>query len=76
VSYESERFEDDLNSRVLSAATVLDLRAEQRISNAVSLYAALDNVFDEAVETGETADGVESFGPPRAFRVGVRLRTN
>jgi outer membrane receptor protein involved in Fe transport len=52
---------------------VLDLRAEQRVTNALSLYAALDNATDEAVETAETADGIESFGPPRAFRIGVRF---
>jgi outer membrane receptor protein involved in Fe transport len=73
VSYESDRFEDDLNSRELSPATMLDLRVEQRLTNALSLYAALDNATDEAVETAETADGIESFGPPRTFRVGFRF---
>lgn len=73
VAYESARFEDDLNSRTLSAATVVDLRAEQRLAPGVFLYAALDNAFDAGVETAETANGVESFGPPRALRVGVRL---
>jgi len=75
VSYESDRFEDDLNSRVLESATVLDLRAEQALTDTLSIYAALDNVLDSDVETAETADGIESFGPPRAVRVGVRLRT-
>jgi outer membrane receptor protein involved in Fe transport len=71
--YESARFEDDLNSRVLSAATVLDLRLEQRLTERLSLYAALDNALDADVETADTADGIESFGPPRAVRVGVRI---
>ncbi|MGE0740352.1 MAG: TonB-dependent receptor [Hyphomonadaceae bacterium] len=75
LAYESERFEDDLNSRVLSAATVLDLRLEQDLRDGVTVYAALDNALDADVETAETADGVESFGPPRALRVGLRLRT-
>jgi outer membrane receptor protein involved in Fe transport len=74
VSYESERFEDDLNTRVLAAATVLDVRVEQRIANGVFAYAALDNALDADVETAETADGIESFGPPQTFRVGLRLR--
>jgi outer membrane receptor protein involved in Fe transport len=73
LAYESERFEDDLNSRVLSAATVLDVRVEQQLTDRLSLYVALDNALDEAVETAETADGIESFGPPRALRVGVRI---
>jgi len=73
--YESDRFEDDLNSRVLEAATVLDLRAEQALTDTVSIYAALDNALDATVETAETAGGIESLGPPQALRLGVRLRT-
>ena len=73
--YESERFEDDLNSRVLEGALTLDLRAEQALTDQVSVYAALDNALDADLETAETADGIESFGPLRAFRLGARLRT-
>ncbi|MGD9966089.1 MAG: TonB-dependent receptor [Hyphomonadaceae bacterium] len=73
--HESTRFEDDLNSRDLNAATVLDLRAEQLLSAGVSAFAALDNALDAEVETAESGDGTESFGPPRAFRVGLVLRT-
>lgn len=72
--YESARFEDDLNSRELDAAATLDLRAEQRLRAGVSVYAALDNALDADVETAETGDEIESFGPPRAFRVGLVLR--
>jgi outer membrane receptor protein involved in Fe transport len=74
LSYESARFEDDLNSRELSPATVLDLRLEQRIAEGALIYAALDNALDADVETAETATGIESFGPPRAIRVGLRVR--
>lgn len=73
--YESERFEDDLNSRVLGAAAVVDVRIEQALTETVSIYAALDNALDAEVETAETADGIESFAPPQALRVGFRLRT-
>lgn len=71
--YESERFEDDLNSRVLGAATVLDLRLQQELGPGLAIYAALDNALDAEVETAETATGVESFGPPRALRLGLRF---
>ncbi len=74
LSYESARFEDDLNSRELSPATVLDLRVDQAITPSLTLFAALDNATDEAVETAEAADGTESFAAPRAFRLGVRFR--
>jgi vitamin B12 transporter len=73
VIYESERFEDDLNTRVLSAATVLDLRVQQQLSPLASVYLALDNALDADVETAETADGIESFAPPRVLRVGLRF---
>ncbi len=72
--YESARFEDDLNSRELDAAVTLDLRAEQRLREGVIAFAALDNALDAEIETAETAVGIESFGPPRTFRVGFALR--
>ncbi|RYF92335.1 MAG: TonB-dependent receptor [Caulobacteraceae bacterium] len=73
VRYEGQRWEDDLNSRSLGAATTLDLRADWRLSGKVGLWLALDNVTDEAVETGQTADGIESFDAPRAVRIGLRF---
>lgn len=72
--YESARFEDDLNSRGLDAAAVLDVRAEQRLRAGISAYAALDNALDTNVETAESGDGIESFAPPRTFRVGIVWR--
>ncbi len=69
--YESRRFEDDLNSRVLDAALTLDTRADWRVREGVTLYAAADNLFDEEVEVSETANGVAGFGPPRTLRAGV-----
>jgi outer membrane receptor protein involved in Fe transport len=75
LSYESTRFEDDLNTRALAAATILDLRLEQRLSPSLALYAALDNALDSDIETAEAATGVESFGPPRALRIGMRIAT-
>jgi vitamin B12 transporter len=69
----SDRFEDDLITRVLSAATTLDLRVQQQLSPLAAVYLALDNALDADVETAETADGVESFGPPQALRFGVRF---
>lgn len=70
--YESKRFEDDLNSRVLGATVVVDARAEWRMTPAAMIWAAADNLFDEAVEVSETGTGVEGYGPPRTLRLGVR----
>lgn len=71
--YESKRFEDDLNSRVLGAAVTLDLRADWQVNDAAALWLAADNLFDAEVEVSETGGGVEGYGPPRLFSVGLRL---
>lgn len=72
--YESVRFDDDLNTRRLGAATTIDLRFDQSVTAPISLFVALDNAFDTDVQTGEASDGVTLYGPPRTFRVGVRAR--
>ncbi|MDP1737638.1 MAG: TonB-dependent receptor [Caulobacter sp.] len=72
--YEGERFDDDLNLRTLSPATSGDLRADWRATPAFGLYAAIDNLTDAAVETGETANGIESFDMPRTVRIGLIWR--
>ena len=72
--YESQRFEDDLNSRVLEAALTLDARADWQVRDGVTLYVAADNLLNAAVEVSETANGVAGFGPSRTLRAGVSLR--
>ncbi len=72
--YESARFDDDLNTRELDAAWSADLRFEQQLGDNALVFVAADNVFDDAIETGATADGVTLYGAPRAVRVGVRIR--
>lgn len=73
VRYESERFDDDLNTRRLASAFTLDLRVEHRVAAGASLFVALDNAFDAEIETGETADGVTLYAAPQAARVGLRI---
>lgn len=71
--YESRRFEDDLNSRVLDAALTLDARADWRVRDGVMLYAAAHNLADAEVEVSETASGVAGIAPPRTLSAGVSL---
>lgn len=71
--YESRRFDDDLNSRVLDAAVTLDARAEWAFTPNATLWMAMDNLFDEDVEVSETGTGVAGYGPPRTLSVGLRL---
>jgi outer membrane receptor protein involved in Fe transport len=71
--YESSRFDDDLNSRVLDAAVTLDARAEWAFTPNATLWMAADNLFDEDVEVSETGTGVAGYGPPRTLSIGLRL---
>jgi outer membrane receptor protein involved in Fe transport len=72
--YESARWEDDLNSRRLSAGVQVDLRAAWRISERGEVFLAAENLLDEDLEVGETADGTESYAAPRTVRVGFTFR--
>lgn len=74
VRYESKRFDDDQNSRVLSASTVADIRGDYSVNDIATVYVAVDNVTDERIETAETATGIESFDVPRRVRVGLSLK--
>lgn len=71
--WESQRFEDDLNSRVLDAALTAAVRADWSLTPSTALWVAADNLFDEEVEVSETGTGVAGFGPPRTLSFGVRL---
>jgi outer membrane receptor protein involved in Fe transport len=74
VRYESDRFDDDLNTRTLGAAVTVDMRVDYELGSGVSVYAAADNLFNVDVQTGQTADGIYSYGPPQAFRLGFAFR--
>ncbi|HKP79973.1 MAG TPA: TonB-dependent receptor, partial [Phenylobacterium sp.] len=74
VRYESARWEDDLNSRRLSAGAQVDARASWAFAEHAEVYLAAENLFDEDLEVGETADGVESYAAPRTIRVGFTYR--
>lgn len=71
--WEGRRFDDDLNSRVLQAAAVFDLRADWPVSTSTVLWVAIGNLFDAEVEVSETATGVAGFGPPRSLAIGLRF---
>lgn len=71
--YESRRFDDDLNSRVLDDALTVDGRAEFALREGTRLYAAVDNLFDADVAVSQTGDAITGFGPPRSARIGLSL---
>ena len=63
-----------LNTRKLDAAVTVDMRVDYQLGAGVSVYAAADNLFNIDVQTGQTADGIYSYGPPQAFRLGLAYR--
>jgi outer membrane receptor protein involved in Fe transport len=72
--WESRRFDDDLNSRILDAAATVDLRADWALTPSATVWLAADNLFDAEVQVAETGTGVAGYGPPRTLSLGVRLR--
>ncbi|GAA0868296.1 TonB-dependent receptor [Brevundimonas basaltis] len=71
--WESRRFDDDLNSRVLAASATVDLRADWSLTPSATAWLAARNLFDAEVEVAEAGTGVAGYGPPRTLSVGVRL---
>jgi len=71
--YESDRYDDDLNLRVLKAGWTVDARAEWQVVPNAAIWLAADNLLDEEIETSMTATGVAGYTAPRTVRAGVRL---
>ena len=72
--YESARFDDDLNTRRIAGGATAGARATWRVSSAVSFYLAADNLFNAAIQTSRSADGVVTYDAPRMVRIGASLR--
>lgn len=72
--WESKRYEDDLNTRELDAGGTLNARAGYALSDAVTLYALAENVFDAKIETAVEADGLTEYAAPRRLWIGLKLK--
>jgi outer membrane receptor protein involved in Fe transport len=68
------QFEDDLNTRVLKAATTLDAFASWPLSRRWQLIARAENVTNALVMAGMGGDGSVERATPRTLWIGVRLR--
>lgn len=73
VRREGARFEDDLNTTELAASTVVDARAAWMVNAGSEVYVAVDNLTDEAVQTG-LSFGLFNYGAPRSVSVGLSVR--
>jgi len=73
VRWESRRFDDDLNSRILDPAPTIDARVA-RAFGPVAVWVEALNLTDADLETAETGTGVASFAPPRTLWIGASRR--
>ena len=66
--------DDDLNNRLLKAATTLDASASWPLGHRVDLIARGENLTNALVEAGINGDGSIERATPRTLWLGVRLR--
>lgn len=67
-----EQFDDDRNDFVLHRGTLVDARAGWRASRRIEVFGALENAFDQEIDTGRTP--IRTVGGPRIGRGGVILK--
>ena len=72
--WESRRFDDDLNSRILDPALTVSMRAERAFGPGLTGWIEALNLTDAEVQTARTATGVASLGPPRTLWIGLSRR--
>ncbi|MFL6520150.1 MAG: TonB-dependent receptor [Chthoniobacterales bacterium] len=65
VRYNSTQFEDDQNSRTLRAFMVCDVMASYEFNEHFMASLRIENLFNEQIESGRSADGLVSIGAPR-----------
>ncbi len=68
------QFEDDLNTRVLNGATMLDASASWPLTHRLQLVARVENATDALVMAGIGSDGSVERATPRTLWIGLRLR--
>jgi outer membrane receptor protein involved in Fe transport len=66
------QFDDDVNSFRLDAGSIADGRVAWRWSRRMEVFAAIENAFDEEIDTGRTP--IRTVGAPRMARAGLAVR--
>jgi outer membrane receptor protein involved in Fe transport len=68
--WSGEQLDDDRNLFALEELFVVDLRTGWRLTPALELYLAAENLLDEEVTVGRTP--IRTIGSPRLLRLGLR----
>ncbi|HVU23069.1 MAG TPA: TonB-dependent receptor [Opitutus sp.] len=66
------QFDDDQNTLRLAPFTVVDVSASCTLRSGAEVFASAENLFDERIETGRSADGLVNTGTPRLLLIGFR----
>jgi outer membrane receptor protein involved in Fe transport len=67
-----QQFDDDINQFILRAGSLTDARAAWRPGRRTEIFGAIENVFDEEIDTGKTP--LRTIGAPRQSRAGIIVR--
>ena len=73
VRHIASQFEDDLNSRSLAAATMVDALLVVPIVKGLAIEGRVENLFDEEVQAALSGTGVVERALPRTIWVGARV---
>src|SRR6185295_11733385 len=65
------QFDDDVNTRMLNRATVVDVFGGRTIARRTQAFVAIENLFDADYDAGRIP--VAITGLPRAFRAGIQV---
>jgi outer membrane receptor protein involved in Fe transport len=72
--YESARFDDDQNTRLIAGGAGVGVRGEWRFTPDLAGFVAADNVTNANLQTGRSAAGVVTYDAPRMVRAGLTWR--
>jgi outer membrane receptor protein involved in Fe transport len=67
-----DQYDDDRNDFQLDSGSLFDARAGWRWSRRLELFGAIENAFDQEIDTGKTP--IRTIGAPRVARAGITLR--
>jgi outer membrane receptor protein involved in Fe transport len=67
-----QQFDDDINTLILRAGSITDARAAWKIASRAELFGAVENAFDNEIDTGKTP--IRTIGAPRQMRAGIIIK--
>ncbi len=67
-----QQFDDDRNDFLLQHGSLADARGAWRVAKGVEVFGAIENAFNEDLDTGRTP--IRTVGQPRIGRVGLNFR--